>query len=68
MLFTIFYQVAREDRPAKSGLGLGLFICQQIVEQHGGAISVNSVVGQGATFAIRLPLVNAQTNPKTGAE
>ena len=39
-----------------SGLGLGLFITRQIVEGHRGTISVQSEVGQGASFAVILPL------------
>lgn len=37
------------------GTGLGLSITRQIVELHGGTISVNSVVGQGSAFQVRLP-------------
>ncbi len=37
------------------GLGLGLWICRQIVQRHGGDISVSSAPGQGATFTVRLP-------------
>jgi len=59
-LFTRFYQVNRDDRPAKSGLGLGLFICRQIVEQHGGTVTVSSAIGQGSTFTVRLPLVRSK--------
>ena len=39
-----------------TGAGLGLAICQQIVHQHGGAIQVESEVGRGTRFTIRLPL------------
>lgn len=39
------------------GSGIGLTGAQQIAEQHGGAITVRSVVGQGSTFTLRLPLV-----------
>jgi PAS domain S-box-containing protein len=38
------------------GTGLGLAITKQFVEQHGGAVSVASQVGQGTTFTVRLPL------------
>jgi signal transduction histidine kinase len=38
------------------GMGLGLFVVHQIVEEHGGSISVTSERGAGTTFRIRLPL------------
>jgi signal transduction histidine kinase len=38
-----------------SGLGLGLYLCRAIVEQHGGAIGVDSAPGAGATFWVDLP-------------
>lgn len=38
-----------------AGLGLGLFITEQIVSAHGGAIDVRSIAGQGTTFQITLP-------------
>ena len=38
------------------GTGLGLYICHQIVERHGGEISVGSAEGQGTTFQVRLPV------------
>ena len=37
------------------GTGLGLPSCKNIIEQHGGAIDVSSVLGKGTTFLIRLP-------------
>jgi len=55
-LFTRFYQVARADRPAQGGLGLGLFICEQLVAAHGGRITVASAEGHGTTFTVWLPL------------
>ncbi len=37
------------------GLGLGLFVVFEIIEEHGGCIAVESTPGQGTTFLIRLP-------------
>jgi signal transduction histidine kinase len=42
-----------------SGLGLGLYIVRQIVEMHGGSIQVESEVGEGATFIVKLPIAQA---------
>jgi len=39
----------------KGGSGLGLMIVRRIVQQHGGAIDVDSVVGKGTVFRLRLP-------------
>ncbi len=44
-------------KPAGSGTGLGLAICYEIIQQHGGWMSVQSEPGEGATFSIYLPQV-----------
>lgn len=38
------------------GLGLGLYICKAIVDAHGGSVAIESAVGSGTTFRVRLPL------------
>jgi len=43
------------------GMGLGLFIVYQIIEEHEGCITATSVEGQGSTFYLRLPLAATQT-------
>ncbi|MNN28590.1 Sensor protein SrrB [compost metagenome] len=55
----IFQQFERVSaNHASAGLGLGLYICEQIVAAHGGSISVQSELGQGALFHVSLPLSN----------
>lgn len=54
-IFDAFRQ-GRIDRPHRKGLGLGLFIAQQVARSHGGAIAVTSTVDEGTTFQVRLPL------------
>jgi signal transduction histidine kinase len=53
-LFVRFYQ-AKRSRERKGGLGLGLYITKGIVDAHGGALTVESTVGVGSTFDVRLP-------------
>ena len=50
------YERAVRGPTAASGLGLGLYISKQIVEAHGGTISVQSEPGAGTRFKIQLPL------------
>ena len=45
----------RKSQPANSGSGLGLAFCKEIIDAHGGHISVESAPGQGSTFRIALP-------------
>ena len=53
-LFEPFYS-GREGK----GLGLGLWISHSIIEGHGGSIEVESKVGEGTTFIVRLPLAES---------
>jgi two-component system sensor histidine kinase BaeS len=54
-----FYRGEKSRRRAEgsgNGAGLGLAIARALVEAHGGSVQATSVVGQGATFEVRLPL------------
>ena len=53
-IFKRFYQ-ADESRRSQTGMGLGLSMVEQIVHLHGGTIDVNSTLGAGTTFTVRLP-------------
>jgi signal transduction histidine kinase len=65
-VFDRFYQ-ADASRPGgeKHGTGLGLAIAKEIVEAHGGKISVCSDLGRGSTFIINLPLTMPEMNKAT---
>jgi two-component system phosphate regulon sensor histidine kinase PhoR len=54
-IFEKLYRVERRQGRYVEGSGLGLSIVQRIIEQHQGAISVESQVGEGSTFTVTLP-------------
>jgi signal transduction histidine kinase len=54
-LFMRYGRIARPERPAQSGIGLGLVIVKTIIERHGGTVALDSSLGTGSTFRLRLP-------------
>ncbi len=59
----VFEQFVRVgDRLRTPGLGLGLYITKQLVEAHGGTISVESTLGEGSTFTVALPTMAAEAS------
>ena len=55
-LFTRFFRTRHAEEQSIQGVGLGLSIAKSIVESHGGRIEVDSEVGRGSVFRVRLPL------------
>ncbi len=62
-LFNPFRRGAQADSSSLGGLGLGLYIVQQIVVAHGGTVHADSREGQGTTFTVRLPRHGKPTLP-----
>ena len=54
-IFQRFYQIDRSRSKARPGSGLGLAIVKHLVHLHGGTVEVESDVGQGSLFKVRLP-------------
>jgi two-component system phosphate regulon sensor histidine kinase PhoR len=57
-IFERFYRVDTARARATGGTGLGLAIVRHVVERHGGSVHVESDLGQGSTFRLRIPQAN----------
>jgi len=55
-IFEKFYRVPRVENADKPGTGLGLTYAREIMDSHGGSVTVESELGAGSTFSLRLPL------------
>ncbi len=55
-VFDYLYQAQVSQGDSRKGLGLGLFICKEIITQHGGEIWVKSGQGRGCTFCFTIPV------------
>jgi two-component system NtrC family sensor kinase len=55
-IFDPFFTTKNKELNGVSGTGLGLSVSYGIIENHGGQILVQSVVGQGTVFTIELPI------------
>jgi signal transduction histidine kinase/ligand-binding sensor domain-containing protein/HPt (histidine-containing phosphotransfer) domain-containing protein len=57
-IFESFEQISGDETRSKSGTGLGLAVSKQLVELHGGKITVSSTLNKGSTFSFTLPAYN----------
>lgn len=55
-IFDHLYQIESKSEATRKGLGLGLYICKDLVSRHGGRIWAESQIGQGTTFHFTLPI------------
>ncbi len=67
-IFDKFHQVKRSRGRGGAGSGLGLPISRQLIEMHGGRLTVASAVGQGSTFTVVLPLRAQAERESEGGE
>jgi signal transduction histidine kinase len=63
-IFERFYRVDAGRGRDSGGSGLGLSIVKHIVQAHGGDVGVTSILGEGSTFTVRLPLFGVYTHSK----
>ena len=60
-IFERFFTTKKSDENGQGGTGLGLAMCKDVMESHGGRIRVESAVGRGTRFTLRFPRVAAPT-------
>jgi two-component system sensor histidine kinase VicK len=56
-MFERFYRVEKSRTSETGGTGLGLAIAKEIIDAHGGSISIDSKLGEGTTVTMRLPVI-----------
>lgn len=66
-VFDRFFQDENYLEESRQGLGLGLYICRELVVAHGGRIWVNSELGQGSAFQFTLPVYSNEHDREASA-
>jgi signal transduction histidine kinase len=62
-IFDRFFTTKTSDSQGQGGTGLGLALCRDVIEAHQGRIRVESTVGKGTTFTLKLPLAGTAVKP-----
>ena len=64
-IFEPFFSTKKSDENGQGGTGLGLAFCRDVIEAHKGRLRVESTIGQGTTFTLKLPLAVASSGRKS---
>ena len=67
-IFELFTQADRSLARSDGGLGIGLALVQRLTELHGGTVEVQSVLGHGSEFIVRLPLLPSDEKRESNGE
>ncbi len=67
-IFEPFYSTKDRDAQGQGGTGLGLALCREVMESHKGRIRVESTLGKGTTFTLKLPLAKTPAGFLTTSE
>ena len=59
-IFRRFYRVADTNEQTYPGLGMGLYICNEIIKRHNGEINVSSTKGKGSIFSFTIPYLKSK--------
>lgn len=62
-IFQRYYRVDSNENNVISGFGIGLYLCNEILERHHGTLYVESIIDQGSTFYFSLPINYSLENP-----